>query len=84
MLKAGQMFRVTSEMVAIEPSENRMHAVVIPVGELICLVSYPCKADDRMADVLWGQRPIVVFSRDLQLRANEIRAMAAARAAGRN
>lgn len=84
MLKAGQRFTVTSEMVAIEPLENRMCAVVVPVGETIRLVRYPCQSDDRMADVLWGKRPIVVFGRDLQLRANEIKAMPAARAAGRN
>jgi len=84
MLKGGQRFTVTSEMVAIEPLENRMCAVIIPVGETVSLVRYPCASDDRMADVLWGKRPIVVFGRDLQLRANEIKATLAARAARRN
>jgi len=56
MLKAGQRFSVTSEMVAIEPLEKRMCAVVFPVGEMVCLVKYPSDSDDRMADVLWGKK----------------------------
>ena len=84
MLKAGQRFGVTSEIVAIEPFEDGMRAVIIPVGESLCLVKFPCKADDRMADVLWEKRPIVVFGRDLQLRANELKTTPKARAAGEN
>lgn len=56
MLKAGQRFSLTTEIVAIEPYEDRMRAVMVSVGETVCLVKYPCKGDDRMADVLWGER----------------------------
>jgi hypothetical protein len=77
MLRSGQVFRLTSDIVAAEPFENRMSAVVIPVGESLCVVNYPFQNDDGMADVLWGERPIVVFGRGLLDRAKEIRSLTA-------
>lgn len=61
-----------------------MSAVVIPAGELVSLVKYPCKGDDRMAEVLWGKRPIVVIGRGLELRASQIEATSPACATGKN
>lgn len=75
MLKPGQVFLLTSDIVAIEPFEERMRAVLVPAGESVCVVKYPCGADDRMADVIWDGKPIVVFGRDLQTRAKETRAI---------
>ena len=77
MLKAGQVFRLATDVVAIEPFENRMRAVLIPSGNVVQVTKYPCPADDRMADVLWDGKPVVVFGRDLHERAQEITAMSA-------
>lgn len=77
MLKAGQVFRLATDVVAVEPFENRMRAVLIPSGNVVRVTKYPCPTDDRMADVLWDERPVVVFGRDLRERAQEIRALSA-------
>lgn len=77
MLKAGQLFRLTCDIVAIEPLEDRMRPILIPPGNTICVVKYPCAGDDRMAHVLWDGKPVVLVGRDLHYRAKEIKAIAA-------
>lgn len=84
MLKAGQRFSVTSEMVAIEPLEKRMCAVVFPVGEMVCLVKYPSDSDDRMADVLWGKKADCGVWPRSATSGNEIKTTPVAGAAGKN
>ena len=68
----GQVFRLISDIVAIELYEDRTRAVVIPAGNTISVVRYPCASDDRMADVLWDEKPVVVFGLDLRNRAKEV------------
>jgi len=72
MLMPGQVFRLISDIVAIELFEDRTRAVVIPAGNTISVVKYPCASDDRMADVLWDNRPVVVFGLDIHRRAKVI------------
>ena len=75
MLTSGERFLLTTDVVAIEPFEERMRAVVAPLGNTVRVLKYPCADDDRMADVLWGDRPIVVFGRDLMKRAKIMKVM---------
>jgi hypothetical protein len=77
LIRAGQRFRLTSDILAIQPFENRMTAVTIPRGQSVMVVGFPCAHDDRMADALWGDRPVVLFGQDLCHRAVEIKVIAA-------
>jgi hypothetical protein len=77
MLTAGQFFRLKTDIVAIEAFEDRLRAVVIPPGKTLRVTRFPCAADDRMADVLWDERALVVFGRDLRIRAEQIKSMSA-------
>lgn len=78
MLTRGQLFQLTSDIVAIEPFENRMRATVIPCGSAVCVVKYPCADDNRTAEVLWNGKPVVMFVLDLRNRAKELKALTAA------
>lgn len=76
MSAAGKFFRVTTDIVAIEPGEepgeNRVRGVLIPTGNSVRVVKCPSAADDRLADVVWDGKPVVIFRRDLRNRAREI------------
>ena len=73
LLKAGQLFRLTTEIMAIRPIGNRMGAVTVPSGSSIRVVKFPHENDDRMADATWDGQPVVVFGRDLVERGEEFK-----------
>ena len=77
MRAAGRIFRLRMDIVAIEPCENRVRGVVIPTGNTVRVVRNPCVGDDRLADVIWDEKPMVVFRRDLRNLAKEVGAKAA-------
>jgi len=63
MYAAGKSYRLTTDIVGIEPGESRVRGVV----------RCPSAAGERMADVLWGGKTVVVYERDLRSRTREIR-----------
>jgi hypothetical protein len=71
------VFRLTNDIIAIEPTENRARGIVIPNGNTIRVLKCPSAADARLADVLWDEKPMVIFRRDLRDGAKEMRALAA-------
>jgi hypothetical protein len=73
-LEAGQSFRLTVAIMGIEAFEGRMAAVIIPAGNTLRVVGFPCIHDIRMADALWGKRPVALFEQDLHARAKQITA----------
>jgi hypothetical protein len=77
VLTRGQVFRLTSDIVAIEPFRNRMRAIVIPSDNTVSVVKYPCADDDRMAEVLWDGKLVVMSGKDLRQRANELKVLTA-------
>jgi hypothetical protein len=77
MLTPGQVFHLTSDIVAIEPFGNRLRSTVIPAESTVCVVKFPCADDDRMAEVLWDGKPVVLSGLDLRTRAKEIKALTA-------
>jgi hypothetical protein len=66
MRVAGQILRLTADIIAVAPYENGVRGVVIPTGNTVRVVKNPSPADSRMADVLWADRPVVVLRRDLR------------------
>lgn len=75
MLTPGQVFHLTSDIVAIEPFEKGITAIVIPSDSTVCVVKYPCAGDDRMTEVIWDGTPVVLFGKDLHTRAKELKAL---------
>ena len=73
MYAAGKSYRLTTDIVGIEPGESRVRGVLIPTGNAVQVVRCPSAAGERMADVLWGGKTVVVYERDLRSRTREIR-----------
>ncbi|HWE48900.1 MAG TPA: hypothetical protein VG273_03885 [Bryobacteraceae bacterium] len=73
LLKAGQLFRLTVDIIAIRPVGDRLGVVIIPGGSLVLVEKFPCDDDDRMADASWDGEPVAVFGRDLFERGEEIK-----------
>lgn len=77
MLTIGQRFRLTTDIVALEPFEDRMCAISIPADAVIRVVRDPCPDDDRMVNAVWDSLPVVLFGRDLVYRAELLKSIAA-------
>ena len=75
MFTAGQIFRLTSDIVAIETFKDRTRVVIVPAGNTVCVVKHPNIDDDRMTDVSWEGHPFVLFGQDLIHRADEVKAI---------
>lgn len=82
MLRAGQVFRLKTDIVAIEAIEGAVHVLVVPPGSTVRVVRFPCSNDDRMADALWDDKPIEVFGLDLCHRAEQLQSMSAGASRG--
>ncbi len=72
LFKAGQLFRLTKDIMAIRPRDNRLGAVIIPSGDTVLLVKSPSDHDDRLVDISWDGNPARVFGRDLFERGKEV------------
>ena len=55
MPTSGQDFSLKADIIAIEPFEDRMRAIVVPCGNKVRVVQFPCPHDGRMADVTLGR-----------------------------
>lgn len=69
-MKAGESFLTHDSVLAI----GRNGAIIIPSNSTIRVVKFPCQHDDRMAAVMWDEKPLTMYSLDLRHRAKEIRA----------
>jgi hypothetical protein len=76
-LEAGQAFRLTGDIMAIEAFEGMTNAIVIPAGNTLWVLSFPCVYDVCMADAIWGERTVMVFEQDLHDRAMRVLAASA-------
>jgi hypothetical protein len=76
-LRTGQIFCLTHDIIAIEAVEGKRDAIVIPSGNTVLVVRFPCTTDVRMAEALWSERSVVVFGQDLIFRAATVKTMSA-------
>ena len=72
----GKRFELSKSTLAIDSVEGRRVAVTVPAGEIIKVVAGP-RHGDRMVDVLWEGRVVVMFEIDVNLRGTEITDQAA-------
>jgi hypothetical protein len=69
----GRRFELTSPTMAIDESDGKREAITVPVGAILKVVSGPSSEVDRMVDVLWEGRLVVMFAIDLTTRGVEIK-----------
>jgi hypothetical protein len=74
----GHRFRLLIETLGIEAiDEEHRIAVKVPAGETIIVLSGPSPDDQRMVDVQWGDKKLVMFYEDIQKRSDEVRGKSA-------
>lgn len=73
-LAAGNRFRLQSDILGIEPFENkdRARSVSLPGGSVVEVMRYPVLIHQPMAIVKSGGRLTMVFGHDLRHRAERI------------
>ena len=68
----GRRFILGTATVALEEVAGKRVAFTVPQGSLIEVISGPKNEDDRMVDVRWEGRVIVMFAVDVNVRGTEI------------
>ena len=68
----GKRFRLKSDTLAIDSSGERRMAVTVPAKEIIEVIRGPRPDDQRMIDVLWNDRVLVMFIDDVKDRGEEV------------
>jgi hypothetical protein len=70
----GKSFRLKREILAIETIEESRdrRAIYVPVGAMITVESGPHPDDQRLVDVRWSDKNLVVFSEDLTSRGEPV------------
>jgi len=74
----GKSFRLKVEMCGIETIRGKRTAVRVPEKDVVRVLSGPTPRDERMVDVEWKGRKLVMFAEDIRDRGEEIRSAAAA------
>jgi hypothetical protein len=67
----GKRFRLEISTTAVEIVSGKRVAVRIPAGEAVKVVSGP-RHGDRMMDVLWDGRVVMIFAVDVEERGTEV------------
>ena len=70
-LLTGRRFKLSTPTLALETLEGKRVATTVPAGTTVKVVSGPTQGD-RMVDVLWEGRVIVMFAIDVNERGTEI------------
>jgi hypothetical protein len=69
----GEQFSLRTPTIAFHMIGGRRVAVTVPAGTIVKVLSGPTTGD-RMIEVLFENRPMVMFAIDLQERGEEIKA----------
>jgi len=72
----GESYRVHAETLGIISKDNDRTMVMIPVGAILTVVDGPLNGN-RVADVLWKNDKIMIFTQDLRDRGKLIESTAA-------
>lgn len=68
----GRTFRLKESILGIETVDEQRTAVMVPAGETVLVLSGPRPDDQRLVDVAWGDRYLVMFATDLDSRSQQI------------
>lgn len=64
----GRRFRLKVNTLAIDSSGQKRIAVTVPSGEIIEVTRGPRFDDQRMVDIRWDGRALVMFAEDVEGR----------------
>lgn len=67
----GKRFKLETPTMAVGTLDGKRVAVTVPAGETIKVISGP-RHGDRMMDVLWDGRVIMMFAVDVEERGTEV------------
>ena len=70
-MQSGKRFKLGTPIVAVETVDGKDVAVTIPSEAIIKVISGP-RHGNRMMDVLWNGRVIMMFEVDVEERGREI------------
>ena len=65
MLKTGNKFLLSTEVLAIERRLGRSHTIAVPSGAVLEVADLRCEDDGRLTEVLWEERRLLLFGKDL-------------------
>ena len=65
---SGKRFRLTWDTLGIESVDEKRIAVTVPAGDIIEVTRGPRPDDQRMVDVRWHGKALVMFAEDVQQR----------------
>ena len=68
----GKHFRLKTDTLAIDSNGEKRLAVTVPAQEIIEVIRGPRPDDQRMIDIRWNGRVLVMFAEDVQGRGQEI------------
>jgi len=72
----GKMFRMHTQVLGIEPIDARTGAVLVPARAVVRVTADPSPLDERMVELLWEERVVMVFRMDVLERAAEVQTRA--------
>ena len=74
---AGKTFRLLSDVLAIGPPDGkgRRPFTTIPAGSIVTVLLDP-KQGDRLLDVRWKARPLMIYIADFEHNAEEVNSAA--------
>jgi hypothetical protein len=67
----GKRFKLGTSTMAVETVDGNRLAITVPAGETIKVVPGP-RHGDRMIDVLWNGRVVMMFAVDVEGRGTEV------------
>jgi len=73
MAMTGKSFRLPVEMFGIETINGQRTAVRVPENSVVRVLSGPTPTDERMVDVQWEGRKLVMFADDIRDRRDEVK-----------
>ena len=73
----GDRFCLNCAVLAIELLNGRTCAVTIPAKAVVEISVFPSSQDESMAEVIYGDRKMLIFAMDLLVRAAKVNASTA-------
>ena len=68
---AGQRFRITEPTIAMSQEHGRGTALTVSAGAIVEVHSGPLDGD-RLVEVMWNGKMVMMFTQDLRLRAEPL------------
>ena len=65
---SGKTFHLRSATIAIEQTKDGRVALTVPEGAIVRVIRGPTPTDNRMVDVEWNGKRLVMFAVDIQER----------------